>query len=47
MTNEKVKEMALVYYPKLWNESRIKALVIAKQLSESDYEEITGNKYDV
>ena len=37
-----VKEMALMYYPRLWSKERIVALVKAGKLTEVDYKEITG-----
>lgn len=40
-----VKEMAMSYYPKLWNIERIKALVEAGKLTSEEYEEITGEAY--
>ena len=44
-----VKEMAIQYYvranPKLWDKDRIKALVISGKLTETEYEEITGEKW--
>lgn len=39
------KELARKYYPKLWDLDRIKALVVAGKLSETDYKEITGETY--
>lgn len=38
-------EMAKQYYPRLWNESRIRQLVNAGKLSEEEYQQITGNPY--
>jgi len=40
-----IKEMAIDYFPRLWKEPRIKALVKAGKLTISDYKEITGNDY--
>ena len=40
-----VKEMAADYYPKLWSADRLKTLVTAGRLSESDYHELTGFVY--
>lgn len=40
-----VKEMAIKYYPSLWNINRLKNLVKAGKLSEQDYKEITGEDY--
>ncbi len=37
-----VKALAQKYYPKLWDVDRIKALVAAGKLTETDYKEITG-----
>ena len=45
MTNTEIKELALKYFPRLWKEPRIKALVSAGKLTEADYKEITGNDY--
>lgn len=42
-----IKEMALEYYPRLWKEPRIKALVDNNKLTKEDYKEITGNDYPV
>ena len=41
-----VLEMAKKYYPRLWQEERIKALYEAGKLTEAEYEEITQNKGD-
>ena len=35
-----VKKMAKEYYPKYWNEDRLKSLVENGKLSQADYEEI-------
>ena len=40
-----VKEMALKYYPKLWDKKRLMALVKAEKLTNKEYEEITGEVY--
>ena len=40
-----VKEKAKLYFPKLWNEKRIIALVKAGHLTSADFEEITGKPY--
>lgn len=40
-----VYEMAKRYYPRLWDKSRIAALVTAGKLTAEEYEEITGEKY--
>ena len=40
-----VKEMAEKYYPRLWSISRLKALVEAGKLSDTEYTEITGCIY--
>lgn len=40
-----IKQQALDYYPKLWNESRIIALVKKGLLTKEDYKEITGKDY--
>lgn len=37
-----VKEMAKEYYPKYWNEDRLKSLVKNDKLSQEDYEEIVA-----
>ena len=37
-----VYEMAKLYYPKLWNKERIKALVEAGKLTAKEHEQITG-----
>ena len=39
-----VKEMALEYFPTLWDINRIKALVKVGKLSAEDYKEITGEE---
>lgn len=43
--SEAVKEMAMKYYPKLWNLDRLKALVKGYKLTASEYKEITGEEY--
>ena len=45
MTNSQIKELAMKYFPKLWNISRIKALVEANKLTAEDFKEITGEDY--
>ena len=35
-----VKEMAREYYPRLWDEARLDALVKAKKLTEAERDEI-------
>ena len=40
-----VLEMAKLYYPRLWSEARIKALVEAEKLTKEDYKTITGKNY--
>nr|DAE59962.1 MAG TPA: Rrp44-like cold shock domain [Caudoviricetes sp.] len=37
-----VKEMAKEYYPKYWNEDRLKSLVENGKLFQADYEEIVA-----
>lgn len=39
------KEMALEYYPKLWNIERLRSLVAAGKLTPEEYQQITGGKY--
>ena len=39
------KEMALEYYPKLWNIERLHALVAAGKLTPEEYQQITGETY--
>ena len=39
-----VYEMAKAYYPRLWNKSRLEALVAAGRLTEAELEEIINNK---
>lgn len=36
------KDLAIMYFPRLWGEPRIRALVLAGKLTEKDYLEITG-----
>lgn len=38
--------MAQKYYPRLWNKSRLEALVQAKRLSGEEFTFITGTEYD-
>lgn len=40
-----VFEKAKEYYPKLWDEARLAALVKAGKLTEEEYTEITGKAY--
>ena len=40
-----IKEMAIHYFPRLWDEKRIRALVVASKLTKDDYKEITGEEY--
>ena len=37
-----VYEMAKSYYPRLWDKSRLEALVAAGRLTQEEYQEITG-----
>ena len=37
-----VFEMAKKYYPRLWDERRLWALVVAEKLTEDQYREIVG-----
>lgn len=37
-----VKELARKYYPRLWGEERIEALVAAGRLTQAEAEEIMG-----
>jgi hypothetical protein len=39
-----VYEMAKAYYPRLWNKSRLEALVAAGRMTEAEMEEIINNK---
>ena len=39
-----VYEMAKAYYPRLWDKSRLEALVAAGRLTEGEMEEIINNK---
>lgn len=39
-----VREMAEMYYPRLWNAARIEALVKAGKLSQEDADEIMGTE---
>lgn len=39
------KEMALEYYPNLWNIERLRALVAVRKLTPEEYMEITGGEY--
>lgn len=42
-----VFEMAMMYYPRLWNKSRLDSLVDAGRLTKMDVEEIIAEKgYD-
>ncbi len=36
-------EMAKKYYPRLWSEERIKALLDAGKLTEEEYETVVGD----
>ena len=37
-----VYEMAKMYYPRLWDKSRLETLVAAGRLTQEEYQEITG-----
>ena len=39
-----VKEMAQLYYPRLWDKARLEALVAAGRLTEAEYLELTGGR---
>ena len=45
--SEAVKNKALDYYPKLWSKERLAALVEAGKLTTDEYQEITGEAYEV
>lgn len=40
-------ELAKKYYPRLWDKSRLEALVEAGRLTPSEMEEITGENEEV
>lgn len=42
-----VYEMAKRYYPRMWDKSRLEALVEAGKLSQEESAEITGGMRDV
>lgn len=42
-----VFEMAKQYYPRLWSEERIRALVEARRLTQEEAEEIVGHEVNV
>ena len=39
-----VVEMAKQYYPRLWDKSRLDALVEAGRMTEEEYQEIVGKE---
>lgn len=39
-----VYELAKKYYPRLWDKSRLRALVAAGRLTEEKYKKITGEE---
>lgn len=47
MASASVYELAQQYYPRLWDKSRLRALVEAERLTEDEYAEITGEDYAV
>jgi len=40
-----VYELAKLYYPRLWDKSRLEALVKAGRLTAEEFQEITGGAY--
>lgn len=40
-----VFEMAQTYYPRLWDKSRLAALVEAGRMTEKEYRSVTGEPY--
>ncbi len=44
MEPKTVKDMAMEYYPRLWNRQRLETLVAAGRLSEEDFNEIIAAK---
>lgn len=40
-----IYELAKKYYPKLWDEGRLRALVAAGKLTPAEFKEITGIDY--
>ena len=44
-----IKDMASKYYPKFWNKDRLVKLVQCPNadFTESDYEQVTGEKYQL
>lgn len=41
-----VKELAKKYYPRLWDDERLKLLVERGQMTEEEYAEVTGKEYE-
>ena len=41
-----VVELAKLYYPRLWDKSRLEALVRAGRLTEAEFHEIVGEEQD-
>lgn len=41
-----VKAEAKKYYPKNWNDTRLKRLVAAGKLTQEEYKEITEKEYE-
>ena len=39
-----VYELAKTYYPRLWDKSRLEALVAAGRLTQEEYQEITSEE---
>lgn len=39
-----VDEMAQTYYPRLWNKSRLEALLAAGRLSQEEYDSLVTEK---
>lgn len=42
-----VKEMAMMYYPRLWNERRLQTLVTAGRMTQEEMDEIIASHKNI
>lgn len=45
--SQRIKKIAMEYYPVNWDIERLKNLVKAGKLTENEFKEITGKEYTV
>lgn len=46
MNNDVYFNAAKAYYPRFYSKDQVKVFVVARKISNEQYEEITGDKYE-